>query len=186
MRFETKKEACNVWVNMMDGIPTEILQELKKHNCDEIRDITPPSLNDRVYVYNAYLPGDCDENYGTIANYAAGVFLINLDDGNTIEVDEEAFDVERDYMGGELPAWGTMWSFGSAWFDNWLDTEEHRRMMANCGFSIFESDRFGYFFGIDGAGYDFYEAHWLPLYDAVGMGWHDEKDAPNYYERKIA
>lgn len=27
--------------------------------------------------------------------------------------------------------------------------------------------------GIDGAGYNFYEAHWLPLYNARGLQWHD-------------
>lgn len=27
--------------------------------------------------------------------------------------------------------------------------------------------------GIDGAGYDFYEAHWIPLYEARGLHWHE-------------
>jgi hypothetical protein len=27
--------------------------------------------------------------------------------------------------------------------------------------------------GINGAGYDFYEHHWLPLYEALGYGWHE-------------
>ena len=31
---------------------------------------------------------------------------------------------------------------------------------------------FGYFFGIDGAGYSFYEEHWIPLYKARGLQWH--------------
>lgn len=26
--------------------------------------------------------------------------------------------------------------------------------------------------GIHGAGYDFFEAHWAPLYDALGYQWH--------------
>ena len=43
-----------------------------------------------------------------------------------------------------LPIWGTMWSF----------------------------DDFGYLFGIDGTGYDFYEEHWIPLYLARGLQWH--------------
>ena len=47
--------------------------------------------------------------------------------------------------------------------------------MSECGFRIFESEEFGYFFGIDGAGYDFYEQHWLPLYKARGLKWHDPK-----------
>ena len=27
--------------------------------------------------------------------------------------------------------------------------------------------------GINGAGYDFYEDHWLPLYEALGYAWHE-------------
>ncbi|MEO1530484.1 MAG: hypothetical protein AAFX06_34275 [Planctomycetota bacterium] len=29
--------------------------------------------------------------------------------------------------------------------------------------------------GIHGAGYDFWEAHWIPLYDALGYRWHDQR-----------
>lgn len=49
--------------------------------------------------------------------------------------------------------------------------------MADCGFRIYESDDFGgYIFGIDGAGYDFYDAHWIPLYKARGLRWHKESN----------
>ena len=34
----------------------------------------------------------------------------------------------------------------------------------------------GYFFGIDGAGYSFYEEHWIPLYKARGLQWHKENE----------
>jgi hypothetical protein len=27
--------------------------------------------------------------------------------------------------------------------------------------------------GINGAGYDFYEHHWIPLYEALGYAWYD-------------
>ena len=66
--------------------------------------------------------------------------------------------------------WGTMWQFSDS-CDNWW-LENHLNEMADCGFRIYESDEFGYFFGIDGAGYDFYEAHWIPLYNKRGLQWH--------------
>ena len=44
--------------------------------------------------------------------------------------------------------------------------------MSEYCFRIFEHDDFGYFFGIDDAGYDFYAAHWIPLYKARGVQWH--------------
>ena len=47
------------------------------------------------------------------------------------------------------------------------------QVMSECGFRIYESDEWGYFFGIDGAGYDFYSEHWIPLYRKRGLQWHD-------------
>ena len=47
--------------------------------------------------------------------------------------------------------------------------------MIECGFVVCESIDYGYFFGIDGGGYDFYNAHWLPLYKARGLQWHEEE-----------
>ena len=38
--------------------------------------------------------------------------------------------------------------------------------------STYESEDYQYIFGINGAGYDFYEQHWIPLYDARGLHWH--------------
>ena len=46
---------------------------------------------------------------------------------------------------------------------------------------MYESGEFGYFFGIDGAGYDFYECHWIPLYKARGLQWHDEMTESGSY-----
>ena len=75
----------------------------------------------------------------------------------------------------QFPMWGTMWSFGNSLDNYWLDEENGITRMSKCGFRIFKSEEFGYFFGIDGAGYDFYEAHWIPLYNERGLMWHDSK-----------
>jgi len=75
-----------------------------------------------------------------------------------------------------LPAWGTMWSFGDAIDDWWLENEDGIQKMSDCGFRIYYSDEFGYFFGIDGAGYDFYAQHWIPLYKARRLKWHETKE----------
>ena len=70
-----------------------------------------------------------------------------------------------------LPMWGTMWSFDHFFDDIWLKEKSNLQAMADCGFRIYEQEDFGYIFGIDGAGYDFYEAHWIPLYKARGQQW---------------
>jgi hypothetical protein len=70
-----------------------------------------------------------------------------------------------------LPMWERMWMF-SHFTDNWwLEELNGLQLMADCGFRIYEIEE-GYIFGIDGAGCDFYEAHWIPLYNARGLRWH--------------
>ena len=71
-----------------------------------------------------------------------------------------------------LPVWGTMWQFSDSIDTEWLAGRGGLKAMTDCGFRIFENDEFGYFFGIDGAGYDFYAEHWIPLYKARGLQWH--------------
>lgn len=85
-------------------------------------------------------------------------------------VGDDEVEIERLEL---LPMWGTMWSFGDSADDWWLEEDDGIEIMSECGFRIYESDEFGYFFGIDGAGYSFYDAHWIPLYKARGLQWHD-------------
>lgn len=73
-----------------------------------------------------------------------------------------------------LPIWSTMWSFRERIDDYWLREGDGLKAMSECGFRIYESEDFGIFFGIDGAGYDFYADHWIPLYKARGLHWHEE------------
>ena len=68
--------------------------------------------------------------------------------------DEECDDV--------LPMWGTMWSFHDE-----LDSSFIQKI-AECGFRVFYQEDMGYLIGIDGGGYDFLEAHWLPMYRVFG------------------
>jgi hypothetical protein len=49
--------------------------------------------------------------------------------------------------------------------------------MADLGFRIYQTEDFGVVFGIDGAGYDFYEAHFEPLYKLRGLCWHKKETA---------
>ena len=62
-------------------------------------------------------------------------------------------------------------------FDFGEDTERQRlvdagwRVIPTTGLFVVELD--GYVLvGVDGIGYDFFEAHWQPLYEALGLEWH--------------
>jgi hypothetical protein len=57
-------------------------------------------------------------------------------------------------------------SLDEEWIRNNLEVVEA------CGFLIYDSDETGILLGVDGAGYSFYDAHWIPLYNARGLMWH--------------
>ena len=176
----TIRDAARQWVESMSHIPYGICEKLLElGGPDAIEEITPPSKYDRVYVYEP--PEGCS-NDGEVIRYLSedDAYEILLDSGETVRMDAEDFEVERD---GYLPMWGTLWAFGDSIDNEWLRGEylgNGLQAMADCGFRIYEQEDYGYIFGIDGAGYDFYESHWIPLYRARGLHWHDpetEKEA---------
>lgn len=175
----TVREAAAMWVREMDHIDQIMIAKLMSYEPEDWHEVTTPARGDRVYVYE--LPEGGTTHEGEIANALEGadVWLINLDDGIAVEVAEEDFEVERD---DGLPMWGTMFSFRDSADIDWLEggygiweDNEGIKALSRCGFRVYESEEFGYFFGVDGAGYDFYSSHWCPLYRARGLQWHDPK-----------
>lgn len=55
----------------------------------------------------------------------------------------------------QVPMWGTMWSFHDSLDVYWLEELNGLRTMIDLGFRVYKSDNYDYFFGIDGAGFDF-------------------------------
>lgn len=168
----TIREAAHEWVDSFNAIQRGMIERLIAADPDDWHDVTTPACGDRVYVY--YRPDKANtlERNGEIKSYddESDLYCIELDDGTLVSCDEDDFEVlHEDY----LPAWSTMWSFDDRADDWWLSNGDGLREMSECGFRIFESEEFGYFFGIDGAGYNFYEVHWEPLYKARGLRWHD-------------
>lgn len=170
----TIREAAEMWVREFNAIPQGMIEKLMGLEPDNWHEVTAPAAGRRVYVFN--LPDGCESqaNFGEIVGYNEDedTYTVEMDDGAVIVAEESNFEVETD---DSLPMWGTMWSFGDSCDDHWMEDQGGVRIMSECGFRVFESDDFGYFFGIDGAGYSFYEAHWEPLYRARGLQWHDPK-----------
>ncbi len=171
MRYESLREAAEAWVQSFNAVPQGMIDKLMRSDYDDWHEITVPSVGDRVYAFG----GKCEHEYGSIVCYSKKMekYKVELDTGKKVWLEESDFEVERD---DTLPMWGTMWSFGDSADDYFLEREEYdgKRIMSECGFRIYESDEFGYYFGIDGCGYSFYEAHWIPLYIKRGLHWHDE------------
>lgn len=160
----TKSDAAHEWVREFNAIDRGIIEKLMSIDIDDWQEVTMPCVGDRVYCFDS-------ATYGEVTNIDNNDYTINLDDGTEILKVISDFEVKR----CGLPMWGTMWSFGDSLDDEWLSHYGGIKLMSECGFSIFHSEDFGYFFGIDGAGYDFYEAHWIPLYEARGLHWHEEE-----------
>ena len=162
----TIREATEEWVREMNAIPQGMIEKLMNIGNDDIYEVTEPVVGDRVYCYQPL-----SEHCGVIEDiYEDGQYHIQLDNDSWTDAERDDFEVERD---GGLPMWGTMWTFGDSSDDWWLEEGDGIKLMSECGFRVYESEDFGFIFGIDGAGYDFYESHWIPLYKARGLRWHD-------------
>lgn len=162
----TIRDATERWVHEMNAIPTGMIEKMMNIGDEDIHEVTEPAVGDRVYCYQPL-----SEHCGVIENiYEDGQYHIQLDNDSWTDAERDDFEVEYD---DTLPMWGTMWSFGDSADDWWLEEDDGIEIMSECGFRIYESDEFGYFFGIDGAGYNFYDEHWIPLYKARGLQWHD-------------
>lgn len=174
----TIKEAAHEWVREMNAIPTSVVEKLMSIGGDDIHEVTEPAVGDRVYCYQPL-----SEHCGVIEDiYEDGRYHIQLDNDSWTDAERDDFEVERD---DGLPMWGTMWTFGDSADDWWLEEGDGIKLMSECGFRVYESEDFGFIFGIDGAGYDFYESHWIPLYKARGLRWHDPAAEQQYkMERK--
>lgn len=167
------REATESWVREWNAIDRNMIAKLIAQDPDDWSEVTMPAPHDKVYVVD--VPEDSDTNVGEVQSYdeETELYTIKMDDGKVVERKENEFDVERDDI---LPMWGTMWSFGDNADDDWLEEEDGIRKMSECRIRIYHSEEFGYFFGIDGAGYSFYESHWIPLYKAIGFHWHDDTE----------
>lgn len=162
----TIRDATERWIHEMNAIPQGMIEKLMNIGDGDIHEVTEPAVGDRVYCYQPL-----SEHCGVIEDiYEDGRYHIQLDNDSWMDAERDDFEVEYD---DALPMWGTMWSFGDSADDWWLEEDDGIEIMSECGFRIYESDEFGYFFGIDGAGYNFYDAHWIPLYKARGLQWHD-------------
>jgi hypothetical protein len=67
------------------------------------------------------------------------------------------------------------------WTTDWPQAGEYTPGIVaaanQAGFLVYEPKEFdGHILAIDGGGYDFYEAHWVPLYLALGLKWHEQDE----------
>jgi len=144
-------EACRLWVKRdFSMIPTALLERAYGGNFYEDIEILAPTLDDfrREFRERNKCQHSCDEC-----------------------PDEECVDAYEDEV-PKIPMWGWVFVPNDPSDQRWI--RSHAKEVAKCGFIVYETSEIGVYLGINGAGYDFFEHHWLPLYRARGLKWHDE------------
>jgi hypothetical protein len=69
--------------------------------------------------------------------------------------------------------WGTLFECNDGFIAD--EIRERLKEVQNIGFIVLDDfDELNLCLGVAGAGYDFYSAHWQPLYELLGLHWHRE------------
>lgn len=70
-----------------------------------------------------------------------------------------------DFEDSNYPMWGWVFACDSFWTDSdYMNVDKLHRL----GFGVCEDMEGNQYLFISGAGYDFYDAHWIPLFKAIG------------------
>lgn len=180
MKYATIKDAASAWVESFNAIQRSMIATLMDYSIEAWNEVTTPTLGDRVYIISGKHSNEVGKITEVCFEDEETIFNIELDSGTKIHLkqSDNAFKVERDSY---LPMWGTIWSFRNPVDNWWLENNNNGiEIMSECGFRIFEHEEWGYFFGIDGCGYSFYDEHWIPLYKKRGLHWHNPKTEQEY------
>lgn len=73
-----------------------------------------------------------------------------------------------------VPMWGWCWDISD--YISYEEIEDYyfKYKLLDLGFTIIKDENGGnYWIGINGAGFNFYDAFWTPLYDVLGFKWHE-------------
>jgi len=194
----TKREACEKWVQRdFSSIPYALIERAYLDNeqfGEDIEILAPTPDHWAERYYEDYLEptkdfvsfGEWQKLYLDLYDYddPDGLEWAKEDYQDELETHqrdsesaiEEAKEMARDcgYHEniGPIPMWGTLFVPGG-WDQDWC--RDNAEAVSRCGFIVYETDEIGVYLGINGAGYDFYEAHWMVLYDLRGLQWHDEE-----------
>lgn len=177
MKYSTKNEAVQSMVKEFNAIKYSLIEKAFPYG-EGLEEITPTiaETGDSVeYNGDEY---DLNDTYGLkVVDINGEKLTLELCDGDDIEsygetivVDRDDCEIEEKYRDGYLPMWGWMWTLDSC-TEHWI--RHNLEKTADMGFRIYEDEDGDIYIGIDGAGYDFYAAHWMPLYDAMGLQWHN-------------
>ncbi len=168
----TIREATEAWVKEWDFIQAGLIQDAINGKEYVWNELTPLTAGDSVCFWDGTnLKDETYDGYGEIEKIDNEKVVVRVSStGDKVVVDKGRVEVEgREWF----PAWYILFQPKDNTDEYFI--RENLQKVADCGFRIYEHDDYGIYLGIDGAGYDFYEAHWIPLYRSRGLQWHDER-----------
>lgn len=172
MKFKTIREAAEHWVREMDFVDSGLIKDAIREKEYVWNEITPLTVGKTIYCYDGIgLDGECHDGYGEIIKIIGDQIVVKMNDTEKKVLANKGYAEEetREWF----PMWGTMFQPKERFDEEWI--ADNLQKVADCGFRIYEHDDYGIFLGIDGCGYDFYSEHWIPLYKARGLQWHEEE-----------
>lgn len=161
VQYQRILKATKEWIKEFNAIDTSIFKHIMEvgDSVEFLRELTREVITEGEEVYYS----DINDFVEVIDVSDNGEKLVIRDgEGKEYEVDKNEVDNEVDSV---LPMWNTMWSFSNSMNSKWA--KDNVAKIKECGFRLYEYTRTGeLYLGIDGAGYDFYSHHWVPLYKA--------------------
>lgn len=166
----TPRDAAEQWITRFDHVPTSVIEKMSQadpymscYNSDSLRLVAGPRIECT----------ECD------ATYEGTRTLEQLHDAQKQGQGEACLFCDANT--GDDWVYGRPSTFPCGWGRLFaprehLDREwvlEHAQDIARLELFVFESEDYGCLLGIDGAGYDFYDAFWVPLYTMRGLQWHE-------------
>lgn len=165
------RQAAETWLDNFDQVPASVIEKMAKadeamtyYDSDSLRLIASPTIE----------CGSCNNPYdGELGleqlrdRHAEGASVVCSHCSHNPGHDWYPSFPQHAYPCG----WGTLFAPRERLDHEWI--LEHADAVAKLGLFVFESDDYGCLLGIDGAGFDFYEAYWIPLYRLRGLRWHE-------------
>ena len=170
-------EAAHKWVSGFHKFPRDMVRTLMKADPASWTEVTTFSPWAEVKVSmpcqtvdGVYYQGkeQCGNLVGRMKD---GRWKIEMADGTVVVVTEDGFALNPLTA---LPRYVCLFQFDSQCDEEWLKNGNGIRLMSESHFRIYWHEEWGYFFGPDMAGYSVYSSHWVPLYKARNLEWHNE------------
>lgn len=168
MQQKTIREATYGWIQTFNMVDGDLIRRAFRDDIDYWMELTTAVVGDYVEYRGDDIeliqPYDLRVEAVDTINEEVSLTLAHGRDiemfGKVIRVSFNDTYMEHD---GLMPLCETLFSPSNLCDKNWI--YENAAAVSACGIRIFKDAHIGtLYLGIDGRDYDFYEAHWIPLY----------------------